>query len=166
MSEMPLHHRVLRRAGYLLTALLVAGAVAVLVWPLVGEKDAPEDGGAGRPQAQGPTPEGKGPNPFAMLDPNLNTNGSKSTGVCGVKSAYYVKAGDGIKVRVVYTGVGTVRATVLTEGGEPQIQAYTTAQDPTPHEFAFDDVVKQGLKKVGLTVMNSTGMTQCDVPAK
>ncbi|GAA3210431.1 hypothetical protein [Actinocorallia longicatena] len=168
MSDSPLHHRVLRSVGYLLTGLLVLGAVAVLAWPMMGK----DDGGGGgegarpRPTGQQPTPQGDGTDPFAMLDPNLDTSGSKNTGACGAKSASYKRAGDGIEITVVYTGVGTVRAVVLPAEGEPQIQSYTTAQDPHPHTFQFDGVSPQAIKKVSLTIMNSTGMTDCDVPRK
>ena len=64
---------------------------------------------------------------------------------------------------VVYAGFGAVRAIVVPVDGEPAAQSYTTAGDPTPHVFKFEDVSSQAIKKVGLTVTGGKLWTRPDI---
>lgn len=166
MPENPLIHRVLRKSGYALTALLVLTAVGVLLWPLLndGTRSAAQPQPQPAPSGQG-TQDGGGDNPFTVINPGQGNPGQPAArpgnGPCGTKAAYYKRSGGGIEVTVVYTGFGAVRAIVVPVNGEPAAQSYTTSGDPTPHVFKFEDVSSQAIKKVGLTITSGSGEQEC-----
>lgn len=169
MPDTPLVHRVLRSSGYALTVLLVLAAVGVLAWPMLNGDGAKGNASVNQPQQPDAADKGQQPNPFSLIDPGQgrDKNAAKpGKGPCGVQSASYKRAKNGIDVTVVYTGVGTVRAVVQPVNGEPMAQSYSTAGDPTPHVFKFENVSAQAIKTVGLTVMDATAMQECEIPRK
>ncbi|MCD0448970.1 hypothetical protein LO762_07170 [Actinocorallia sp. API 0066] len=163
MSETPFLHRVLRKSGYALTALLVIAAVGVLVLPFLPEPETPV-------AAPEPPSGSTAPSPPPGIFPDLSGGGQSTPprqpkGPCGTQRAYYEFDDDDLKVTVVFPGVGAVRAVVATSG-EPAMQSYTTAGDPTPHTFTFRDTPKKSLKKVGLTVTTASGAQNCELAAR
>ncbi|MDX6740323.1 hypothetical protein [Actinocorallia sp. A-T 12471] len=168
MPETPLVDRVLGRTGYVLAALFAVVAVAVLAWPLLPKGEA-EPGVAAPSAPAGAGSPGPAPSDYF---PDLSGNGTGSgkntgsregDGPCGTQRAYYKRAGDGVEVHVVFPGVGAVRAVVVPTNGEPSMQSYTTAGDPTPHVFDFPNVSGQAVKKVGLTVTTASGARDCEL---
>ncbi|ROO84357.1 hypothetical protein EDD29_1879 [Actinocorallia herbida] len=175
MPETTLVHRVLGRSGYVLAAVLVLGAGAVLAQPLLEDEPtatgaapgAPAEGDSAAPAPSDYFPDLGG---GATADPGKGSGGGSGQGTqkgadgpCGTQRAFYKRADDGVKVTVVFTGVGAVRALVVPANGEPSMQSYTTAGDPTPHIFDFPDVSSQAVKKVGLTVTTREGARDCEL---
>ncbi|GAB2853831.1 hypothetical protein GCM10022221_61720 [Actinocorallia aurea] len=176
MPETPLVDRVLRRSGYVFAALLVLVAAAVLAWPMLSEGEETQVGAAPSAPAAGESPEVAASDYFPDLGGSGQTQGSGTSGAnsgknagqngdgpCGTRKAFYKRSGDDVEVTVVFPGVGAVRAVVVPTNGEPSMQSYTTAGDPTPHVFTFPDASAQAVKKVGLTVTTVDGSRDCEL---